>query len=85
MGFELEQTGIPLLRQMGIPIFYKVRRYRFDSAPTYFLPRPSSLKIKAVPALLPTHEAQLLAYLRKGVLPVGLLKNFSAQRASKTA
>jgi hypothetical protein len=43
------------------------------------------LKIKAVPALLPTHEAQLLAYLRKGVLPVGLLKNFSAQRASKTA
>jgi GxxExxY protein len=38
------------------------------------------LEIKAVPALLPAHEAQLLTYLRMSDLSVGLLMNFHAVR-----
>jgi GxxExxY protein len=38
------------------------------------------LEIKAVPGLLPAHEAQLQTYLRMSGLPVGLLMNFHAMR-----
>jgi GxxExxY protein len=36
------------------------------------------LEIKAVAALLPAHEAQLLTYLRMSRIGVGLLMNFHA-------
>jgi GxxExxY protein len=35
---------------------------------------------KAVVALLPTHEAEILTYLRMSQIPVGLLMNFRAIR-----
>ncbi len=38
------------------------------------------VEFKAVPALPPAHEAQLLAYLRMSGLPVSLLLNFHATR-----
>jgi GxxExxY protein len=38
------------------------------------------LEIKAVPALLPAHDAQLQTYLRMSGVPVGLLMNFNAVR-----
>jgi GxxExxY protein len=38
------------------------------------------LEIKAVPALLPAHDAQLQTYLRMSGIPVGLLLNFHAVR-----
>jgi GxxExxY protein len=38
------------------------------------------LEIKAVPGLLPAHDAQLLTYLRMSGLPVGLLMNFHTTR-----
>ena len=36
------------------------------------------LATKAVPALLPAHEAQLQTYPRRSALPVGLLMNVHA-------
>jgi GxxExxY protein len=33
------------------------------------------LEIKAVPALLPAHDAQLQTYLRMSSIPIGLLLN----------
>jgi GxxExxY protein len=38
------------------------------------------LEIKAVPDLLPAHDAQLRIYLRMSGIPVGLLLNFHAVR-----
>jgi GxxExxY protein len=38
------------------------------------------LEIKAVAALLPAHESQLLTYLRMSHLRIGLLMNFHAPR-----
>ena len=41
---------------------------------------PITLKIKAVAALFPAHESQLLTYLRTSQLRIGLLMNFHARR-----
>ena len=38
------------------------------------------LEIKAVAALLPAHDAQLLTWLRMSELRIGLLMNFHAPR-----
>jgi GxxExxY protein len=80
LGFELEQAGIPLLRQVGIPVFYKGMQTPLGFRTDILVADTVILEIKAVPGLLPAHEAQLLTYLRMSRLPVGLLMNFHAMR-----
>jgi GxxExxY protein len=80
MGFELEQAGIPVLRQAGIPVFYKGNQIPLGFRADLLVAEIVILEIKAVPALLPAHEAQLLTYLRMSGLPVGLLMKFHAAR-----
>jgi GxxExxY protein len=80
LGFELERAGIPLLRQVGIPVFYKGTQIPLGFRADLLVAETVILEIKAVPALLPAHEAQLLTYLRMSGLPVGLLMNFHAPR-----
>ena len=41
------------------------------------------VEIKAVQALLPLHEAQLLTYLKVSGLPAGLLLNFNEARLTE--
>jgi GxxExxY protein len=38
------------------------------------------VEVKAVAALLPAHDTQVLPYLRTSPIPVGLLMNFHATR-----
>ena len=38
------------------------------------------LEIKAVAAIVPTHESQLQTYLRMSGIPIGLIFNFNASR-----
>ena len=80
MGFELEQAGIPVLRQFGIPVFYKGMQLPLGFRADLVVAETVILEIKAVPALLPAHEAQLLTYLRMSGLAVGLLMKFHATR-----
>jgi GxxExxY protein len=80
LAFELEHTGIPLLRQAGVPVFYKGTRTPLGFRADILVADTVVLEIKGVPALLPVHEAQLLTYLRMSGLPVGLLLNFHALR-----
>ena len=80
LAFELGQAGIPLLRQIGVPVFYKGMRIPLGFRADLLVADTVILEIKAVPALLPPHEAQLLTYLRMSGLPVGLLMNFHAIR-----
>ena len=78
--FELEQAGIPLARQVGVPVFYKGMQMPLGFRADILVAGIVILEIKAVAALLPAHEAQLLTYLRMSGLPVGLLMNFHALR-----
>ena len=73
---ELSLQSIPFQRQVALPITYKGIAldcgYRLD----ILVQEQVVVEIKAIEALLPIHEAQLLSYLRLGGWKVGLLINF---------
>ncbi|MGQ9681501.1 MAG: GxxExxY protein [Anaerolineae bacterium] len=73
---ELVEAGVPFERQRPLPVVYKGIHldcgYRLDLLVADLV----VVEIKAVDALLPVHEAQLLSYLKLGGWRVGLLMNF---------
>ena len=74
---ELRLRGIPFERQRPLPVTYKGLDlecgYRLD----LLVHDAVVVEIKAVEALQPIHEAQLLTYLKLGGWKVGLLINFN--------
>jgi GxxExxY protein len=78
--FELEHAGIPLSRQVNIPVTYKGMSIPPGFRADILVDDGVILAIKAVPALLPAHDAQRRTYLRMSGIPVGLLLNFHAVR-----
>ena len=77
---ELEQAGIPLSRQVSIPVTYKGMSLPLGFRAGILVADTVIQEIKAVPALLPAHDAQLQTYLRMSGIPIGLLLNFHAAR-----
>jgi len=75
--YELAQSGTRFLRQVPLPVRYKGVAldcgYRMD----LLLEDLVIVEIKAVEALAPIHEAQLLTYLKLAQKPVDLLINFN--------
>jgi GxxExxY protein len=74
---ELENRGIPFVRQKTLPVVYKGKTlecgYRLDVV----VNNKVLLELKCVEKLLPIHEAQLLTYLKLSGLRTGLLINFN--------
>ena len=74
---ELQLCNILYVRQLSLPVMYKgitlESGYRLD----LLVENQVVVEIKAVDALLPVHEAQVLTYMRLGGWPVGLLLNFN--------
>lgn len=74
---ELELRGIDFKREMVLPVEYKGicvdSGYRMD----FLVDGRVVLEIKAVEAIAPVHEAQILTYLRLLENHVGLLLNFN--------
>ena len=74
---ELSLRGIAFQREHGLPLNYKGIRlecgYRIDILVGGLV----VVEIKAVEALAPIHDAQLLTYMRLGGWNVGLLINFN--------
>jgi GxxExxY protein len=73
---ELRSRGLRYRRQVELPLRYKgvtlEAGYRID----VLVEDQLLVEVKAVEALLPVHEAQILTYLRLANLRVGLLLNF---------
>jgi GxxExxY protein len=73
---ELSMRGIPFERQKPLPVIYKAVTldcgYRLDLV----VARELVIELKAVEALLPIHEAQLLTDLKLSNQSFGLLINF---------
>jgi GxxExxY protein len=80
MCFELEQAGIPRRQQVGIPVFYKGMKMPMGFRADILAADTVIVEIKAVPALVPAHEAQLQTYLLMSGIAIGLLLNFHALR-----
>jgi GxxExxY protein len=74
---ELTLRGITFERQRPLPVEYKGISlecgYRLD----LLVQNEIVVEIKAISAIEPIHEAQLLTYLRLGGWKVGLLMNFN--------
>ena len=74
---ELSLRNIEFKRERGLPVRYKGIQlqcgYRLDLLVGDLI----VVEIKAVEALAPIHDAQLLTYLRLGGWKVGLLINFN--------
>ena len=73
---ELSLRGIPFQQQKSLPLVYKGTQldcgYRLD----FLVADMIVLEVKAIDALLPIHQAQLLSYLKIGGWKLGLLINF---------
>ena len=76
---ELELSDISFERQKALPVAYKGFRvecgYRLDLV----IDRRLIVELKAVDAIQPIHEAQLLTYLRLTGCSLGLIANFHAK------
>lgn len=77
LAHELRLRGLNFDRQFPIPVTYKGVNldcgYRLD----FLVEKAVVLELKAMDALQPIHEAQLLTYLKLGGWTVGLLINFN--------
>jgi len=73
---ELMDRGIPFVPQADVPIFYKKRQLRKRLRPDLMVFEDIVVELKAVSAIVPEHEAQLLNYMKAARKPVGYLVNF---------
>ncbi len=79
LELELKASGIPFVRECPLPVFYRsvqVGSFKAD----FLIDARLVVELKAVRALLPEHQAQLMNYLRAGAHQVGLLLNFGTPR-----
>jgi GxxExxY protein len=76
---ELLLRGIPLQRQVPLPVVYRGVRlncgYRLDIV----VNRSIIVEVKALKKVLPIHRAQVLTYLRLTGYRLGLLINFNVE------
>jgi GxxExxY protein len=80
MALELGRAGLRFEAQVAVPVIYKGVTIPLGFRADVVVENTVILEIKAVAALLPAHESQLLTYLRMSDLRIGLLMNFHAPR-----
>ncbi len=78
LAMELECRGIPVRRQVPVPVFYKGEvlddeGYRMD----LLVDEVVIVELKTVAALLPIHEAQIHTYMKLSGKCLGLVINFN--------
>ncbi len=80
LACELSHAGIPFQMELPLPVRYKDMLldcgYRIDLLVSGGL----VVEIKCVETLLPIHQAQILTYMKRSKIPVGLIINFNVTR-----
>lgn len=76
---ELKLRGIEHQRQVKLPVVYKGVAIDADLHMDIVVQKQLVLELKAVEALHPIHEAQLLTYLKLSGIHCGLLLNFNVR------
>ncbi|MBN8820738.1 MULTISPECIES: GxxExxY protein [unclassified Spirosoma] len=77
LSVELHNRGISVVQQVNIPVFYQ-RVQVGDYVADMLVDGNVLIELKAVEAIHPKHEAQLVNYLTATGLDVGLLINFGS-------
>ncbi len=76
---ELSLRNLQFRRQFALPLEYKGVKLDCGYRADIIVEEMLLLELKAVEALLPIHEAQLLSYLKLSGLAAGLVINFNVE------
>lgn len=76
LAIQMEEMGIPFEREKHIDIHYHGHLLRCDYVADFLVDNKIILELKALKAIEPIHEAQLINYLKATGLNVGFLLNF---------
>ncbi len=76
LEIELTKQGIPFLREVSIPIYYKETLLKTTYRPDFICFDAVIVELKAIDTLSSKEEAQLLNYLKATKKQRGLLLNF---------
>ena len=76
---ELVLRDIPFERQKPVPLTYKGSRVDVDFRLDFLVGGLVVVELKAVEAIQPIHEAQVITYLKLAQLQVALLINFNTR------
>jgi GxxExxY protein len=74
---EFNRIGLFAKRQVQLPLYYKSHKLDKDFVIDILVENKVILELKAVEAILPIHEFQLLTYLKLSGMKLGLLINFN--------
>ena len=77
---ELDSRGIRYERQVSLPVVYKDEELDADFRIDILVENEIIIELKAVEAMIPVFEAQLLTYLKLSNKKLGLLINFNVPR-----
>ena len=77
MCVELRLRGVEFQSQHAVPLVYKGEKIADDLRVDILVPGLVVVELKAVKALEPVHQAQLLTYMKLTECKVGLLINFN--------
>ncbi len=77
---ELRNRGIEVRKQVLLPVIYKGRILEKTFVLDFLVDDEIIIELKAIEALLPVHEVQLVTYLRLADKKLGLLINFNVPR-----
>lgn len=79
LAYELRKAGLSFDRQSSLPIVYKDIKldhgYRLDIV----VEEEVIIELKAVEAITPVHQAQMLTYMKLSGLDLGLIINFNVK------
>ena len=78
LEMELTERGIPFTAQPKLQLFYKGKPLKKTYEADLIVIGEIIVELKAVKAIVPEHDAQLINYLRATKKRVGYLVNFGA-------
>lgn len=77
LSYELEDYGLSIKKQQGIPVIWNELRMEVGFRADIIVEDKGIVEIKSIEALAPIHYKQLTTYLKITNLKLGLLINFN--------
>jgi GxxExxY protein len=74
---ELRKKGLSVKSQVKLPVYYKGKELDKDFYIDILVEDCIVIELKAVEALLPVHEVQLVTYMKLANINLGFLINFN--------
>jgi GxxExxY protein len=74
---ELKERGLTVESQKSLPVYYKGKKIEAAFKCDLFINENIIVELKAVDAILPVHEAQLLTYMKLADKRLGFVINFN--------